>query len=70
MKVGDQFLASSITIMEANDMEFLFGLDMLRRHQCQIDLAANVLRFTGLGIALPFMQGPDLPTKPPGTLGS
>ena len=61
MKVGDQFLTSSIAIMESSNMEFLFGLDMLRRHQCQIDLAANVLRFTHLDIALPFLQSSELP---------
>ena len=27
----------------------------------QIDLRANVLRFTNLDIALPFLQGSDLP---------
>lgn len=70
MKVGDQFLTSSISIMESDDMHFLFGLDMLRRHQCQIDLAANVLRFTNLGIALPFLQGADLPTKILGVSGA
>ena len=63
MKVGDQFLASSITIMESSDMNFLFGLDMLRRHQCQIDLQANVLRFTNLDIALPFLQISQLPAS-------
>ena len=61
MKVGDQFLTSSIAIMESSNMEFLFGLDMLRRHQCQIDLRANVLRFTNLDIALPFLQASELP---------
>lgn len=44
MKVGDEFLATQLTVMENNDMPFLFGLDMLRRHQCQIDLkCASVL---------------------------
>jgi Aspartyl protease len=38
MKVGNEFLATQLTVMENNDMPFLFGLDMLRRHQCQIDL--------------------------------
>ena len=38
MRVGDQFLACSVTIMEGDDMQFLFGLDMLRRHQCQVGL--------------------------------
>jgi DNA damage-inducible protein 1 len=38
MKVGNEFLATQLTVLESNDMPFLFGLDMLRRHQCQIDL--------------------------------
>ena len=38
MRVGDQFLSCSVTIMEGDDMQFLFGLDMLRRHQCQVTL--------------------------------
>ena len=27
-------------------MEFIFGLDMLKRHQCAIDLKKNVLKIT------------------------
>ena len=41
MRVGDQFLACSVTIMEGDDMQFLFGLDMLRRHQCQVSTSAQ-----------------------------
>jgi DNA damage-inducible protein 1 len=33
MKIGSSFIPVSITVLENNDMEFLFGLDNLRRHQ-------------------------------------
>ncbi len=42
--------------------EFLFGLDMLRRYQCNIDLKANVLRFAvEPKVALPFLAEHELP---------
>jgi hypothetical protein len=33
MKMGSMFITVSITVLEDNSMEFLFGLDNLRRHQ-------------------------------------
>merc|ERR550539_1569876 len=44
IKFGSIFLASSFTILDQEGMDFLFGLDMLRRHQGVIDLQKNVLR--------------------------
>ncbi|CAL5377214.1 unnamed protein product [Camellia sinensis] len=38
-------------------MDFLFGLDMLRKHQCIIDLKENVLRVGGEEVSVPFLQG-------------
>lgn len=45
-------------------MPFLFGLDMLRRFQCSIDLGAGsggALRFPTLGASLPFLSEHEIP---------
>ncbi|CAL8462791.1 g2324 [Coccomyxa elongata] len=61
VKVGTTYLPMSITVMEKGP-EFLFGLDMLRRYQCNIDLKANVLRFAvEPEVALPFLAEHELP---------
>lgn len=39
----------SITVLCASNMEFLLGLDQMRRHLMVIDLQANVLRIGGEG---------------------
>ena len=44
MQLGSIFIPISITILEDDSMEFLFGLDNLKRHRCCIDLLSNVLR--------------------------
>ena len=44
MQLGSSFIPISITILEDDSMEFLFGLDNLKRHRCCIDLNSNVLR--------------------------
>lgn len=44
MRVGNGFLPCSITVLEKEQsMQFIFGLDMLKRHQCCIDLKRNRL---------------------------
>lgn len=47
MKIQQSYYPISITVLQGGDVEFLFGLDMLRRHQCCIDLKHNVLRVEG-----------------------
>ena len=34
IKVGGQFVPISIAVLENDNMDFLFGLDMLRRYRC------------------------------------
>jgi len=62
MKMGNSYFPISVTILETNDIDFLFGLDMLKRHRCVIDLAKNVLRVEGsTGIEeTPFLSEKDL----------
>ena len=38
IQIEDQFLTSSFSILEEQPMDMLLGLDMLKRHQCCIDL--------------------------------
>ena len=62
IKVQSVHLPMSITVLESGSMEFLFGLDMLRRYQCCIDLRQGVLR---VGVSppmeLPFLAEHELP---------
>uniref|UniRef100_A0A0D9VDE1 DNA damage-inducible protein 1 n=1 Tax=Leersia perrieri TaxID=77586 RepID=A0A0D9VDE1_9ORYZ len=62
IKIGHVFYPCSFTVLDAPNMEFLFGLDMLRKHQCIIDLKDNVLRVGGGEVSVPFLQEKDIPS--------
>ncbi|CAN6991657.1 unnamed protein product [Brassica rapa subsp. trilocularis] len=47
IKIGKNFYPCSFIVLDSPNMEFLFGLDMLRKHQCTIDLKDNVLTVGG-----------------------
>lgn len=79
LTIGGYAFPCSITVMDSaaglgdKNMECLFGLDMLKRHRCCIDLGKNVLRFAIAGGAAtameaPFLHEKDLPTGKGGTL--
>jgi len=59
IKFGNIYLPSSFTIIDQQGMDFLFGLDMLRRHQGVIDLHKGVLRIGDEEVS--FLQEKDIP---------
>ncbi|CAL5390218.1 unnamed protein product [Camellia sinensis] len=56
IKIGSAFYPCSFLVLDSPNMDFLFGLDMLRKHQCMIDLKENVLRVGGGEVSVPFLQ--------------
>lgn len=55
------YLPCSFTIMEGKGVECLFGLDMLKRYQANIDLKANALVINGE--SLRFLDEHELPSS-------
>jgi DNA damage-inducible protein 1 len=63
VKVGSAYLPCSLSILEGQTMEFIFGLDMLKRHQCSIDLKKNVLHIGTTGEEIPFLGESEIPKQ-------
>lgn len=57
--VGDVVLAASFTVMEGKSVDFLLGLDLLKKYQAQIDLKRNVLVIADTEI--PFLPESEIP---------
>jgi len=78
LTIGGYDFPCTLTVMDSEaglgdtNMDCLFGLDMLKRHRCCIDLGKNVLRFalgaTGETMEAPFLHEKDLPTTKGGTM--
>lgn len=61
IQIEKDFLQSSFSVMEDQPMDLVLGLDMLKRHQCCIDLKNNVLHIGTTGTETPFLAESDLP---------
>ncbi|XP_070560655.1 protein DDI1 homolog 2-like [Ptychodera flava] len=61
IQIGPDYLQSSFSILEDQPMDMLLGLDMLKRHQCSIDLKRNMLTIGTTGTETTFLSEGDLP---------
>ncbi|XP_049986209.1 protein DDI1 homolog 1 [Alexandromys fortis] len=61
IQIEGDFLQCSFSILEEQPMDILLGLDMLRRHQCSIDLKKNVLVIGTSGTQTHFLPEGELP---------
>jgi len=61
IQIGSDFLPTSFSVLEDQQMDILVGLDMLKRHQCCIDLKRNLLLIGTTGTETPFLAEADLP---------
>ncbi|XP_017784750.1 PREDICTED: protein DDI1 homolog 2 isoform X2 [Nicrophorus vespilloides] len=61
IQIEKDYLTTSFSVLEEQPMDMLLGLDMLKRHQCAIDLKTNVLKIGTTGTETRFLPESDLP---------
>lgn len=62
VEIENKHFVTSFSVLEDQTMDMLLGLDMLKRHQCTIDLQHNVLRIGTTGTETKFLPENELPT--------
>ncbi|KAL0277124.1 UNVERIFIED_CONTAM: hypothetical protein PYX00_004512 [Menopon gallinae] len=61
IQIETDYLTTSFSVLEEQPMDMLLGLDMLKRHQCCIDLKKDVLRLGTTGTETKFLPERELP---------
>lgn len=61
LQIQNDFLITSFSVLAEQPMDMLLGLDMLKRHQCNIDLQKNILRIGTTGTETQFLAENELP---------
>ncbi|XP_076684568.1 DNA damage inducible 1 homolog rngo isoform X2 [Andrena cerasifolii] len=61
IQIGNDHLTTSFSVLEEQPMDMMLGLDMLKRHQCCIDLKKSVLKIGTTGTETSFLAEGDLP---------
>ena len=56
IQISNVFFTTSLTILEDNKVDMLYGLDNLKRHRCCIDLDKNELTLDQGKVAVPFLK--------------
>ncbi|KAA0193434.1 DNA damage-inducible protein 1 [Fasciolopsis buskii] len=63
IEIGGVFLPTSFIVLQDQTLDLMLGLDMLKRHQCCIDLKRNVLLLDGGRVETPFLPESEIPKQ-------
>ena len=60
IKIVDKIILAKINVIENNEIGFVFGLDNLRKYNCNVDLKKNGLVFPDIGIIATFLSDGEI----------
>ena len=60
IKIVDKIILARVNVIENNEVGFVFGLDNLRKYNCNVDLKKNGLVFPDIGITAKFLSDGEI----------